>query len=75
MGRLGPAPDSQGAAHPLLASTYGTGQLIKAALDRGCSRIILGLGSATNDGGAGALSALGARLLTPRVISANAQGL
>ncbi|MGI6364682.1 MAG: glycerate kinase [Bacillota bacterium] len=64
--------------NPLLASTYGTGQLIKAALDRGCSRIILGLGgSATNDGGAGALSALGARLLDARgrEISANAQGL
>lgn len=46
------------------ASTYGTGELIRAALDAGCSRIIVGLGgSATNDGGAGALTALGYRFL------------
>src|SRR5690606_25716310 len=37
--------------NPLLTSTYGTGQLIKAALDQGCKKIIVGLGgSATNDG-------------------------
>ena len=53
--------------NPLLASTYGTGQLILAALDRGCRRLILGLGgSATVDGGAGALAALGAVLLDKR---------
>lgn len=46
------------------ASTYGTGELIRAALDAGCSRIIVGMGgSATNDGGAGALTALGYRFL------------
>jgi glycerate kinase len=46
------------------ASTYGTGELIRAALEAGCSRIIVGLGgSATNDGGAGALTALGYRFL------------
>ena len=44
------------------ASTYGTGQLIKAALDQGSRRIIIGIGgSATNDGGAGMASALGVR--------------
>lgn len=49
---------------PRRASTYGTGQLIGAALDAGCRRIIVGVGgSATNDGGAGAAQALGARLL------------
>lgn len=46
------------------ASTRGTGDLIRAALDAGVERITIGLGgSATNDGGAGLLSALGARLL------------
>jgi glycerate kinase len=49
---------------PLRASTYGTGQLIDSALRRGCRRILLGIGgSATVDGGAGCLSALGVRLL------------
>ncbi|QKE62753.1 glycerate kinase [Aquipseudomonas campi] len=46
------------------AGTYGTGELIREALDAGATRIILGLGgSATNDGGAGLLQALGVRLL------------
>lgn len=46
----------------LAATTYGTGQLIAAALDDGAKRIVLGIGgSATNDGGAGALAALGVR--------------
>ncbi|HEX2221418.1 MAG TPA: glycerate kinase [Candidatus Limnocylindria bacterium] len=46
------------------ASTRGTGQLIVAALDAGVERIVIGLGgSATNDGGAGLLAALGARFL------------
>ena len=49
---------------PFHASTFGTGQLIRAALDRGAREIILGVGgSATVDGGAGALQALGVRLL------------
>ena len=44
----------------LRASSYGTGQLIKTALDAGCREIILGIGgSATTDGGLGALTALG----------------
>ena len=47
---------------PLLAGSYGTGELILAAIDQGARHIILGLGgSATNDGGMGALQALGVR--------------
>ena len=57
----------------LRASSFGTGQLIKAALNAGCRHILLGIGgSATTDGGVGALSALGlfardsnARILPP----------
>ncbi|WP_369345610.1 glycerate kinase family protein [Caldalkalibacillus mannanilyticus] len=50
--------------NPLYTTTFGFGQLIKAGLDRGCRRFILGLGgSATNDGGAGMLQALGFGLL------------
>ncbi len=48
----------------LHASTYGTGQVISAALDAGCRRLIVGVGgSATVDGGAGMAEALGIRLL------------
>ncbi|VVO00974.1 glycerate kinase [Pseudomonas fluorescens] len=47
-----------------ISSTFGTGQLIRAALDAGAQRVILAIGgSATNDGGAGAMQALGVRLL------------
>jgi glycerate 2-kinase len=47
---------------PLITSTYGTGQLIADALDRGCTKIILGIGgSATNDGGMGMVKALGGK--------------
>lgn len=50
--------------NPLLTSTYGTGEMIKAALDQGVEKIIIGLGgSVTNDGGAGMAQALGVRLL------------
>jgi len=53
-----------GSLNPLLTTTYGTGELILAALERGCRRIIVGLGgSATNDGGVGMAQAIGARLL------------
>jgi glycerate kinase len=46
------------------SSTFGTGELISAALDAGAQRVILAIGgSATNDGGAGAMQALGVRLL------------
>ena len=50
--------------NPRLTTTYGTGELIRAALDLGVEELIFGIGgSATNDGGAGMLAALGARLL------------
>ncbi|WP_454441976.1 glycerate kinase [Vibrio bathopelagicus] len=50
--------------NPLLASSFGTGQLILEAIEQGAQTIILGLGgSATNDGGAGIVQALGGRLL------------
>lgn len=53
-----------GELNPLVASTYGTGQLLRAALETGARRIIVGMGgSATVDGGAGCLQALGVRLL------------
>ena len=49
---------------PRTATSRGTGELIRAALDAGARRIVLGVGgSATNDGGAGMLQALGVRLL------------
>ena len=49
---------------PRVASSFGVGQLVADALDRGARRFIVGLGgSVTNDGGAGMLRALGARLL------------
>lgn len=50
--------------NPLLTTTYGTGELIRAALDLGVTNLVIGIGgSATNDGGAGMAMALGARLL------------
>ncbi|QFI55956.1 glycerate kinase [Aeromonas simiae] len=50
--------------NPLLTTSVGTGELILAALDLGVEQLILGIGgSATNDGGAGMMQALGARLL------------
>ncbi|MEV4432463.1 glycerate kinase [Streptomyces sp. NPDC049585] len=49
---------------PLTATTYGTGELVRAALDAGARTVVLGVGgSATTDGGAGMLAALGARFL------------
>ncbi len=49
---------------PLTSSTYGSGELLRAALDAGARTIVFGVGgSATTDGGAGMLSALGARFL------------
>jgi glycerate kinase len=59
--RAGAVPDSASATG---ASSLGTGELIRAALDAGCRQIILGVGgSANTDGGAGVLQGLGARLL------------
>src|ERR1035437_3327007 len=49
---------------PLTASSYGTGEVLKAALDAGSRRVVLGVGgSACTDGGAGMVQALGARVL------------
>ncbi|GAA0469754.1 glycerate kinase [Tatumella punctata] len=57
------APDNR---NPLLATSYGTGQLVTACLNKGVRQIILGLGgSATNDGGAGMAEALGVRFYGP----------
>lgn len=51
--------------NPMIASSYGTGELIKDALDRGYRKFIIGLGgSAMNDAGSGILTALGAEILT-----------
>ena len=64
--------------NPLEATTYGVGELIKDAINKGCRRFIVGIGgSATNDGGVGMLTALGYEFLdknnTP--ISLGAKGL
>ena len=55
-------PLTQGRQNPLLTTTFGVGQLIADAVQKGCRRILLGLGgSATNDGGCGMAAALGVR--------------
>lgn len=49
---------------PRITTTYGTGELFRAAIEEGCTKIVIGIGgSATNDGGAGMAQALGVRLL------------
>ncbi len=48
---------------PRTASSYGTGEVVRAAIEHGCHTVVLGIGgSASTDGGAGMLTALGARL-------------
>lgn len=50
--------------NPLITTTYGTGQLIRAVIEAGARKVIIGIGgSATNDGGAGMAQALGVQLL------------
>lgn len=50
--------------NPCITTTYGTGELIKACLNHGVKKLLIGIGgSATNDGGAGMFQALGGRLL------------
>lgn len=50
--------------NPMKTTTYGTGELIKEALEKGCTRFIVGIGgSATNDAGTGMLQALGFQFL------------
>lgn len=59
LGSTGPTPETA-----MRSTTYGIGQLISAALDHGVSRVVVGVGgSATSDGGAGAVEALGAAIL------------
>ncbi len=54
----------EGKRDPSITTTRGTGELIRAALDRGCRKLIVGIGgSATSDGGAGVAEALGAQFL------------
>ncbi|MEV3992723.1 glycerate kinase [Streptomyces sp. NPDC049837] len=54
----------EGVFAPLTSTTYGSGELLRAALDAGARTIVFGVGgSATTDGGAGMLAALGARFL------------
>ncbi|MFI8288699.1 glycerate kinase [Streptomyces sp. NPDC085614] len=54
----------RGVFAPLTATTYGSGELLRAALDAGATQIVFGVGgSATTDGGAGMLAALGAEFL------------
>ena len=49
--------------NPLYTTTFGTGQLMRTAMDLGCTKIVIGIGgSATNDGGAGMAQALGVSL-------------
>lgn len=53
-----------GEYNPMLTTTYGTGELIKSALDKGYRKLIIGVGgSATNDAGTGMAQALGVKLL------------
>ena len=55
-------PDSE--KNPLLATSYGVGEMINDAIQRGCRNFIIGIGgSVTNDGGIGMLKALGVRFL------------
>ncbi|MGU3525008.1 glycerate kinase [Enterobacteriaceae bacterium C23F] len=64
--------------NPLKTTSWGTGELIRHALDAGVKAIIIGIGgSATNDGGAGMAQALGAKLLTEsgQQIPAGGEGL
>jgi glycerate kinase len=53
--------------NPLVTSTFGTGEIIVDALDRGCRKIIIGIGgSATNDAGVGMVKALGGKFLNSK---------
>lgn len=64
--------------NPRQTTTYGTGQLILDALNRGCRKLIIGIGgSATNDGGIGMAAALGVKFLDAdgQAVPLNGQGL
>lgn len=61
--------------NPMITTTYGTGELIMDALNRGCRKFIIAIGgSATNDGGTGMLESLGVRLLGPDSAQITARG-
>lgn len=63
---------------PVRATSYGTGELILAAVDKGCRNIVLGIGgSATTEGGIGCLSALGVRFYSAdgEVVSPDGKGM
>ncbi|MEN7551323.1 glycerate kinase [Rapidithrix thailandica] len=63
---------SPDALNPLKASSFGTGQLLVEALNKGAKKILLGIGgSATVDGGVGALQALGVRFLNQKGVVVN----
>ncbi len=69
---------SEDELNPLVTTTYGVGEMIRDAIGRGCRRFVIGIGgSATNDGGAGMLQALGFSLLDEdgKDIPFGAQGL
>ena len=71
-------PLVDGPKSPMDATTFGTGELIADAVESGCTNIILGIGgSATNDGGIGALSALGVRFLNAdgKAVTPDGKGL
>lgn len=64
--------------NPMKATTYGVGEVIRDAIEKGCRRFIVGIGgSATNDGGVGMLQALGYEFMDRegRAVSRGAQGL
>lgn len=66
-------PDSE--KNPLLATSYGVGEMINDAIQRGCRNFIIGIGgSVTNDGGIGMLKALGVRFLDENVEDAGEGG-
>lgn len=65
-----------GRRDPERAGTFGVGELVAAAVDAGAQEVVVGLGgSATNDGGAGLLAALGARAQPAGALEAGARGL
>ena len=64
MAQVAGLPQVQGRLNPRRTTTYGLGEVIKAAIADGCRRITIGLGgSCTNDGGMGAARAMGVRFL------------
>lgn len=65
----------EGERNPMITSSYGTGELIRHALDAGFRKFIIGLGgSATNDAGAGMLQALGMKFLSEEGVELNQGG-